>query len=130
MHFPIISFRALPKLLAPLCLALPAMLPAQSANPLLSPSPLPYHLPPFEQIKDEHFAPAFDQGMAEELKEVDAIATNSAKPTFENTIVALERTGETLGRATRAFGILTGAYTNPNLEKLDAELAPKSAAHR
>ena len=101
-----------------------------SPNPLLTPSTLPYHLPPFEQIKDEHFAPAFEQGMAGELKEVDAIATNPAAPTFENTIVALERTGETLGRATRAFGILTGAMTNPNLQKLQTMLAPKGAAHR
>lgn len=113
-----------------LCFVAPLALPAQSANPLLVPSPLPYQLPPFEQIKDEHFAPAFEQGMAEELKEVEAIANNPAKPTFENTIVALERTGELLGRASRAFGILTGAFTNPTLQKLETDLSPKSAAHR
>jgi peptidyl-dipeptidase Dcp len=60
------------------------------ANPLLAPSALPYELPPFELIKDEHFVPAFEIGMAEELREVDAVATNSAAPTFDNTIVALE----------------------------------------
>lgn len=122
------SFRA--PLLATLCLATPLALCGQSLNPLLSPSTLPYHLPPFERIKDEHFAPAFEQGMAEELKEVEAIATNPAKPTFENTLVALERTGETLGRTNRAFGILTGALTNPNLQKLETEMSPKAAAHR
>ena len=66
--------------------------PAASANPLLAPSTLPYQLPPFEQIKDEHFAPAFEQSMAEELKEVEAItAPDAPAPTFENTLVALER---------------------------------------
>jgi peptidyl-dipeptidase Dcp len=119
-------------LLATLCLTAPLTLRAQSetANPLLTKSPLPYQLPPFEQIKDEHFAPAFELGMAEELKEVEAIANNPAKPTFENTVVALERTGELLGRATRAFGILTASLTNPNLQKLETELSPKFAAHR
>jgi peptidyl-dipeptidase Dcp len=119
-------------LLATLCLTAPLALRAQSdaANPLLTKSTLPYQLPPFEQIKDEHFAPAFELGMAEELKEVEAIANNPAKPTFENTIVAMERTGELLGRASRAFGILTGALTNPNLQKLETALSPKFAAHR
>jgi peptidyl-dipeptidase Dcp len=118
-------------LLATLCLTAPLSLGAQSdANPLLTKSPLPYQLPPFEQIKDEHFAPAFELGMAEELKEVEAIAHNPAKPTFDNTVVALERTGDLLGRATRAFGILTGALTNPNLQKLETALSPKFAAHR
>jgi peptidyl-dipeptidase Dcp len=105
------------------------MLNAQAANPLLTPSPLPYQLPPFEQIKDEHFAPAFEQGMAEDLKENEAIANNPEKPTFENTIVAMERTGELLDRTQTAFGILTGALTNPALQKLETELSPKLAAH-
>ncbi|MCW5559750.1 MAG: M3 family metallopeptidase, partial [Verrucomicrobiae bacterium] len=100
------------------------------ANPLLVPSPLPYELPPFDQIRNEHFAPAFEQGIAEELSEVTAIATHSAPPTFENTIVALERSGELLGRAQRAFGIFTSALTNPDLEKLDADMSPRFAAHR
>ncbi len=118
-------------LLATLCLTAPLALRAQSdANPLLTKSPLPYQLPPFEQIKDEHFAPAFELGMAEELKEVEAIANNPAQPTFDNTIVALERTGELLGRASRAFGILTASLTNPNLQKLETALSPKFAAHR
>src|SRR5262245_53387176 len=67
-------------------------------NPLLTESPLPYHAPPFDKIKDEHFAPAIEAGMREELKEVDAVANNSEKPTFDNTIVGLERTGRLLDR--------------------------------
>ncbi|HEY0947569.1 MAG TPA: M3 family metallopeptidase [Opitutaceae bacterium] len=101
-----------------------------AANPLLTPSPLPYQLPPFAEIKDEHFAPAFEQGMAEELREVDAIAGDRNAPTFENTIVALERSGELLARTNRAFGILTGSLTNPELQQLEKALAPKLAAHR
>lgn len=104
---------------------------AQStSNPLLKPSPLPYGLPPFADIRDEHFIPAFEQGMAKELQEVDAIAKNPAPPTFDNTIVALEKSGETLNRAERAFGILTGGFTNPNLERIDTEMSPRFAAHR
>lgn len=103
---------------------------AEAVNPLLTESPLPYHLPPFDLIKDEHFAPAFARGMEEELKEVDAIAKNPAAPTFENTIVALEQSGRLLDRVSTAFGILTGSYTNPTLDKLDAEITPKLAAHR
>jgi peptidyl-dipeptidase Dcp len=101
-----------------------------TSNPLLAPSPLPYQLPPFAQIKDEHFAPAYEQAMAEELKEIEAIANDSAPPTFANTLVALEKSGQAFGRVNRAFGILTGSLTNPTLQKLEAELAPKTAAHR
>jgi len=103
--------------------------PMPAVNPLLTESPLPYHLPPFAQIKDEHFAPAFELGMVENLKEVEAIATNPAEPSFDNTIVALERSGELLDRASRAFGILTGALTNPALQKLESSFSPKFAAH-
>ncbi|MBX3734203.1 MAG: M3 family metallopeptidase [Verrucomicrobiae bacterium] len=124
-------------LLPLLCLALPwesgaraTDESANAANPLLSRSPLPYELPPFGEIRNEHFKPAFLQGMAAELAEVAAIATNEAPPTFENTIVALERSGELLGRAQRAFGIFTSALTNPDLEQLDAEMSPQFAAHR
>jgi peptidyl-dipeptidase Dcp len=101
-----------------------------AANPLLTESPLPYQLPPFAEIRDEHFAPAFEQGMTEQLREVEAISTNMAAPTFDNTIVALERSGETLSRAERAFSILSGALTNPQLEKLDTQMSPRLAAHR
>ena len=99
-------------------------------NPLLSESALPYHAPPFDRIKDEHYAPAFEKGMADDLKEAEAIANNKDKPTFENTIVALERSGELLGRVERIFSNLAGANTNPELQKIEKEMSPKLAAHR
>src|SRR6266513_3625151 len=99
-------------------------------NPLLNESSLPYHVPPFDKIKDEHFAPATEEGMREELKEVEAVANNSEKPTFDNTIVALERTGRLLDRAQRTFSNLTACDTNPTRQKIDKETAPKLAAHR
>ena len=120
-------------LLAALTFALSARMPAQPpapSNPLLPESTLPYHLPPFAQIKNEHFAPAFAQGMAEELQEIAALTANPAAPTLENTVVALERSGATLKRATGVFGILTGADTNPTLQQLEREMAGKFAAHR
>jgi peptidyl-dipeptidase Dcp len=134
MQIPSFSRALLVAPLLGLSLAVPCAAVAQTpaaapANPLLTESTLPYHLPPFEQIKDEHFAPAFEQGMIEDLKENEAIANNPAKPTFENTIVALEKTGDLLDRTGRIFGILTGSLTNPTLEKLDADLSPKLAAH-
>ena len=104
----------------------PAPLPA---NPLLTESTLPFHYPRFDLIKNEHFAPAFEQGMAEHLKEIEAIATNSAPPTFENTIVAMERAGELLSRVNAIFSNLNGCNTNPELQKLQRSLAPRLAAH-
>ncbi|HRQ64630.1 MAG TPA: M3 family metallopeptidase [Xanthomonadaceae bacterium] len=98
-------------------------------NPLLAPSPLPYQYPPFDRIRNEHFAPAFERGMAEQREEVAAIAANEEAPTFENTIVAMELAGETLGRVQRVFGNLSSAHTNPEIEAVRAEMAPKLAAH-
>ena len=72
------------------------------ANPLLAPSTLPFQYPPFDKIRDEHFLPAMEQGMRENLAEVEAIANNPKPPTFDNTIVALERSGELLKRRCRA----------------------------
>src|SRR6202030_1568947 len=77
-----------------------------SDNPLLKESTLPYHYPPFDKIKDEHFAPAIEAGMREQLKEVDSIANNSEKATFENNVAALERTGRLLDRAEQTFSNL------------------------
>src|SRR5215813_3069390 len=74
----------------------PAPSPPAAENPLLQPSPLPFHLPRFDRIKDADYAPAFEAGMAEQRKEIDAIAHSPEPPTFDNTIVALERTGRTL----------------------------------
>jgi peptidyl-dipeptidase Dcp len=99
-------------------------------NSFLVESTLPYHAPPFDKIKDEHFAPAIEAGMREELKEVDAIAASSEKASFDNTIVALERTGRLLDRAERTFSNLNSADTNPTRQKIDTEMAPKLSAHR
>jgi len=99
------------------------------ANPLLADSPLPLHYPQFDKIKDTDFAPAFDRGMTEHLKEINAIANVRSAPTFENTIVPLEKSGQLLSRATTVFGNLSGADTNDARDKLDADYSPKFAAH-
>ncbi|MDB6114169.1 MAG: Peptidyl-dipeptidase Dcp [Lacunisphaera sp.] len=103
--------------------------PAMTDNPLLTESPLPFHYPQFDKIKNEHFAPAYDQGMAEQLQEVDAIAHSAQTPTFDNTILALERSGELLTRVGTIFGNLAGCNTNPEMQKLQRSNAPKLAAH-
>jgi peptidyl-dipeptidase Dcp len=98
-------------------------------NPFYAPSTLPFHAPPFDKIKDEDYQPAIEAGMAEELSEIQAIADNPAPPTFENTLVAMEKTGRLLQRVRAAFGAVTGANTNPLLQKVRTEEAPKQAAH-
>jgi peptidyl-dipeptidase Dcp len=98
-------------------------------NPLATESVLPYQYPPFDKIKDEHFVPATEVGMREQLKEIEPIANNSERPTFDNTIVALERTGRLLDRAQRTFSNLNACDTNPTRQKIDKEMAPKLAAH-
>ena len=108
--------------------ATPATQAAQTANPFFAESPLPLHYPQFDKIKDSDFAPAFDAGMAEQLKEMDAIANNPAAPTFENTLVALEKTGELLGRVNQVFNGLTSANTNPALQRVRLHLAQRRGA--
>jgi peptidyl-dipeptidase Dcp len=98
-------------------------------NPFLAPSSLPYRLPPFGAIKDEHLRPALDQGMAEQLAEIAQITADPAPATFENTVVALERTGQLLRRVTAVLDIRTSVDTNSELQALDAEYQPKRAAH-
>ena len=99
-------------------------------NPLYSPSTLPFHAPPFDKIKDEDYQPAIEAGMSQELTEIQSIADNPAPPTFENTLVAMEKSGELLDRASNAFDGVVGANTNPALEKVQADEAPKLAAFR
>src|SRR5438132_2387135 len=99
-------------------------------NPLLKESTLPYRYPLFDKIKNEHFAPAIEAGMSEQLKEIGPIANNSEKPTFDNTVVALERTGQLLDRAERTFENLNSCNTNPEMQKIEKEMAPKLSAHR
>jgi peptidyl-dipeptidase Dcp len=101
----------------------------QAANPFFSASTLPFQMPPFDQIRDEHYAPALLKGMAEQRTEIDLIAANPEAPTFENTIVALEQTGDLLNRVAAVFFNLVGANTNPVMDQVDADMAPKLAAH-
>ena len=98
-------------------------------NPLLQAWDSAYGLPPFAEFKDEHFAPAFKLGIAINLKEVEAIANNPEKPSFDNTIVALERCGELLDRTNRVFGIFINSLPTDALKQLESDLAPVLAAH-
>ena len=104
------------------------MLPAD--NPFTALSELPYQVPPFDRIREEHFLPAFTAGMAEQRTQVEAIATDPAAPTFDNTLVALERSGRLLARTSLVFVNLTGSHTSPGLQAIEAEVAPLLAAHR
>jgi peptidyl-dipeptidase Dcp len=99
------------------------------SNPFYAPSSLPFHAPPFDKIKDEDYQPAIEAGMAEQLAEIQAIADNPVAPTFENTLVAMQKTGQLLRRAMAGFGAVSQANTNPVLQKAQEEEAPKLAAH-
>jgi len=98
-------------------------------NPFYATSPLPYHAPQFDRIKDADYQPALEAGMAAQLKEVVAIANDPAAPTFENTLVALERSGQLYARVAQVFDAVTQANSNPTLEKVDEVESPKRAAH-
>jgi peptidyl-dipeptidase Dcp len=102
----------------------------QAANPFFAPSTLPYQMPHFDRIRDEHYAPALERGMAEQRVEMEAIANNPEPPTFDNTIVAMEKTGELLQRTSAVFSNLVGAHTNDTLNAVQKEFAPKGAAHQ
>ena len=100
-----------------------------SSNPFANESPLQYQAPPFDRIHDEDYQPALEEGMRVQIAEVEKIAANSAAPTFDNTIVSLERSGQLLARANYVFQAVTQANTNDALQRLQADIAPKLAAH-
>jgi len=100
------------------------------SNPFFAPSTLPYHAPPFDRIRDSDYQPAIEAGMARQIQEITAIADDSAPPTFENTFVAMEKTGQLLNRAMSAFSAVAGANTNPTIEEVQSALAPRLAAHQ
>jgi peptidyl-dipeptidase Dcp len=100
-----------------------------ASNPFAKPSTLPFQYPAFDKIRNEDFAPAFEEGMRQQSAEIDAIANSRAAPTFANTIVEMERSGQLLNRVSTAFYNLVGANTNDTLNALDKELAPTLAAH-
>jgi peptidyl-dipeptidase Dcp len=108
--------------------AAPAALDA--SNPFARVSTLPFHYPAFDKIKDEHFKPAFEVGMRVHLLEIEAIANRHVAPTFDNTIVAMERSGQLLARVSTTFANLQTANTNDRLDAIDREMSPKLAAHQ
>ncbi|WP_042382933.1 M3 family metallopeptidase [Streptacidiphilus melanogenes] len=100
-----------------------------TANPFLQPSALPFELPPFAEIEEAHYLPAFEAGMAEQLAEIDDITANPEAATFENTLVALERTGQLLRRVSLVFFNKVSSDSTPTLRELDTEITPRLAAH-
>jgi peptidyl-dipeptidase Dcp len=98
-------------------------------NPLLQPSTLPFGALPFDRISDSDYQPAIEAGMAQQLKEIRAIANDPAPPTFDNTLVAMEKSGRLLARATGAFSVEVATNSDPQLLHVRQILAPKLAAH-
>jgi peptidyl-dipeptidase Dcp len=100
-----------------------------SANPFYAESTLPFHAPPFDRIKESDYQPAIEAGMREQIAEMETIANQTSAPTFENTIVPMERSGAVLTRATKVFFALTSANTDSTLQAIQDVEAPKLAAH-
>lgn len=98
-------------------------------NPFYAPSKLPFQAPAFDKIQNSDFKPAIEEGIRQRAAEIEKIANNTAAPTFDNTLVALEKSGRLLNRVGQVLNVLTGANTNPELQKLEAEEAPKLAAN-
>jgi peptidyl-dipeptidase Dcp len=101
-----------------------------NVNPFYIVSTLPFHAPAFDKIKDGDFQPAIEAGMASQIQEMQQIANNPLAPTFDNTLVTMERSGQLLTRVMNAFNLITGANTDPELQKLQELEAPKLAAHQ
>ncbi len=100
-----------------------------STNPFFAPSSLPWSAPPFDQIQEVHYMPAFEAGMAAQRAEVDRIIMNSAPPSFDNTLVELERSGQLLSRVGSVFFAIASAHTSPALQQMQQEIAPRLSAH-
>jgi peptidyl-dipeptidase Dcp len=101
-----------------------------SLNPVIAEWTGPFGgVPPFDQVKVEHFKPGIEQAMAEQLNELDRIAQSAEPPTFDNTIAAIERTGQPLARAMTMFGVWSGGRSTPDFQAIEAELSPKLAEH-
>ncbi len=110
---------------------LPVFLAAQEEpNPLLSEFKTPFGTPPFDLIKNEHFLPAIKKGMEAQRAEIEAIVNNPQPPTFENTILAFDRTGKLLSQVMAVFGTIQGANTSPELQKIALETTPLTSQHR
>ncbi|MDX3108683.1 M3 family metallopeptidase [Nonomuraea angiospora] len=100
-----------------------------AGNPFFTSSDLPYELPPFADIREEHYLPAFERGMAEQLAEVDAIAGSSEAPTFDNTIAALERSGRILDRTATVFFSVAASNTTDGIMEIEKEISPQLTRH-
>lgn len=98
-------------------------------NPFFAPSKLPLLAPDFDAIQTSHFLPAFESGMKQQIEEMNAIADQNGPPTFSNTLIPMERSGEILSRVSAVFFNLASAHTNPEIQKIEEEIAPKLAAH-
>lgn len=99
-------------------------------NPFFAEYDTPFNVPPFDKIKPEHFIPAYEKGMEQEKAEIEALVNNPDAPTFDNTIVALDRAGKLLSEVSRVFSGLSGANTNDELKAIQKQMAPRLAAHR
>ena len=100
------------------------------SNPLLSPSTLPYQLPPFAEIKEKHFLPAFHKALQLHDAEIAAIVDNPADPTWENTVEALESSGQDLERVIAVFANLSGTDITDGMEAIGSQLWPELSAHQ
>src|SRR5580658_11207354 len=103
---------------------------AQNGSPFAVPSTLPLQAPRFDQITDSDYLPAFDEGMKEQLAEIEGIANDPAPPNFENTIVAIEKSGRMLDRVSETFTAIVQANTSDVLDKTQTVEAPKLAAQQ
>ncbi|HEY8229828.1 MAG TPA: M3 family metallopeptidase, partial [Rhodanobacteraceae bacterium] len=101
-----------------------------TANPFYKPSTLPFQAPDFSKIKDSDYQPAMEEGMQQQRAEIEKIADNPAAPTFDNTLVAMERSGQMLTRVMLAFSTVAGANTDDTLQKVQEAEAPKLSAHQ
>ncbi len=102
----------------------------EAANPFFEAYGTPFETPPFDRIRDEHYMPAFREGMARQKKEIEAVVANPEPPTFANTVEAVEHSGELLTRVANVFFCLTEGNTNPSLQAMEAEVSPLLAKHR
>lgn len=102
---------------------------SKDMNPFTQKYKTPYKVPPFDLIRNEHFKPAIEQGIAEQSREIDAIVANSNDPSFENTILAMENSGDLLYRTNTVFSNLNSANTNPELQAIAKDISPKLSAH-
>ena len=131
------KLRKFMQIFAVLALAVPALARAQNTeaafgqnNPFYAASTLPFQAPPFDKIKDSDYQPAIDAGMAQQIQEIDAIANDSLSPTFENTIVAMEKSGQLLNRVMEVFNCVTAANTDDDLQKVQEYEAPRLSEHQ